>query len=105
MASEITNVEHYYIPRPDIEYYLVIGGHIPEVGLMLSFRRVGQKRVRHYGRKVIKCPHCSEKLTEADADTKVDVHHKPTRLSVSCQFHMMCTNCKNKVGISIVHSV
>jgi hypothetical protein len=105
MANIITNVERYSVPRPDIDYYLVIGGHIPEVGLMLSFRRIGQRRVQRYGRKIVKCPHCSEMLTETDIDTKVEVYHKPALLSSSCQFHMQCINCKNTVGLSIVHSV
>lgn len=104
MASVVTDVAWYNIPKPEIEYYLVIGGHIPEVGLMLSFRRVGRRKLQRQGRKIVKCPHCSETLTETDIDTKVDIYHRPVSLATACHFHMKCGSCNKEVGLSIIHS-
>ena len=103
MASIITDIERYRVPKVEIDYYMVIGGAIPELGTMLSFRRIAQQHTRKLGRKIIRCPHCKEKLTETGANTKVEIFHKPISLAVSCQFHMKCNYCKKEIGLSIVH--
>jgi len=105
VANTIISVDRYNIPKDGIEYYFVLDDTIPEVGLQLSFRRSGQRRTRPVGVKEIKCPHCSVKLTETAIDTKITIHHKPTRLTEACQFHMKCSACKNSVGITIIYNL
>lgn len=87
----------------NVEYYYVIYGAIPEAGQHISYRRIG-RRVQQYKRKLVKCPYCSERLTDADADTKIELYHQPALMSGPCQLYLVCTNCKHEIGISIIYS-
>jgi len=82
------------------EYYFIIYGTIPESGPMLSCRRIG--RVRQYGRKLIKCPYCAVKITDTEANTKVELFPQSTARPIQCQFHLRCPSCKREVGVNIV---
>jgi len=84
----------------DVKYYLLIRGTIPEVGPMVAFRRSG--RTRSQGRKLIKCPYCTARITSTELETKVEMFAiAPTSL-VDCQFTMTCYNCKNDVGMNFI---
>jgi len=84
----------------DIKYYLTIYGRIPESGLMVSFRRVGKQR--SYGRKIVKCPYCTSRLTDTDTDTKIDVLTVSESQPVDYNLLLNCNNCNRDVGVNII---
>jgi len=86
-------------------YYYVIHGAIPESGPMLSCRRSAGTRMRQYGRKLIKCPHCAARITDTEADTKVELFAQPSTKPVPCQFQLKCPHCKREVGVNIIISL
>jgi len=89
--------------KDNVEYYYLIYGEIPETGPVLSCRRLGRtQQTRQYKRKQVKCPHCGEKLTFTDADTKVELFNKPYLLPTPCQLYLECQKCKNETGVSVV---
>ena len=88
----------------NVEYYYVIYGAIPEVGEQISCRRIS-RRVQQYKRKLVKCPHCSERLTDTDVDTRIELYHQPSMLSDPCQLYLVCPNCKHEIGISVIYSL
>ena len=55
----------------------------------------------HHERKILKCPSCSNRLTDMSIDTKVELYQHPARLKVNCQFIMRCMACQCEVGINI----
>jgi len=87
------------------EYQLIIYGEIPEVGQLVSCRRIAPPPKR--GRKLVKCPYsgCDGRLTETDSDTKVEVHRKSDSRILPSQFHLTCQVCKREVGIRIICSI
>ena len=84
----------------DAQYYLKIYGRIPESGLMVSFRRVS--RVRSYGRKIVKCPYCSCKITDTDSNTKVEVVSSALYDPVEYTLYLTCNSCTRDVGVKII---
>ena len=85
------------------DYFYIIYGAIPETEPVVSFRRSG--RVRSYGRKLIKCPHCKTRITDTEADTRVELFVISPNNPVQCQFHLTCCNCKRDVGVNIIIQV
>ena len=82
------------------QYYLTIYGTIPESGPMVSFRRVG--RVRSYGRKIVKCPYCSCKITDTDSNTKVEVISATVYDPIEYTLYLSCNSCNRDVGVKII---
>jgi len=82
-----------------VKYFYVIHGTIPELMPRVAYRRVG--REVQYERKIIKCPHCSKRLTDTSLQTRVELYKHPERVRVNCQFYMRCFHCRNEVGINV----
>jgi len=80
-------------------YFYVIHGTIPELMPSVAYRRVGKAQERE--RKVLKCPHCERKLTETDAETRVELYQHPVHVQVDCKFYLRCFYCGSEVGIKI----
>ena len=83
----------------NLTYYYVIHGTIPELMPDVTYRRVGPEE--QHNRKIVKCPFCTSRLTDADTDTRVELYGHTNRVIVKCQFYMRCCVCHNEVGINI----
>ena len=87
-------------------YYYVFYGDVPSILMaQVACRRVGRQNshVLH-GRKVIRCPYCTEVFTDVDRNTKVELFRYPARKHIQCQTYPVCQNCGNEVGMIIVAS-
>ena len=82
------------------QYYLTIYGTIPESGPMVAFRRAG--RTRSYGRKLVKCPYCSNKITDTNSNTKVEVVTASVHTPVKYTLYLSCNSCNRDVGVKII---
>jgi len=82
-----------------MQYFYVIHGVIPELRPIMAYRRVG--REARCNRKTLKCPHCGKRLSDTDADTRVELYQHPVRVRVQCQFYMKCFYCACEVGINL----
>lgn len=84
------------------EYLLIINGVIPEALPLVAYRRT--ERNGRERRKIIKCPHCREALTDVDRNTTVQIFRrkKVRQKNLSPyphQIFMKCDSCKNEIGI------
>ena len=99
--QEIFNTEiENATPINKEDFFLLIHGAIPESGLILSCRRVGKAR-RVQGRKIIRCPHCGARITDTEANTKVELFPQPKTNPTPCQFQLKCRKCNREVGVNI----
>ena len=106
MSDNIIIREHYYGVDMDILYHFVVYGIIPEIGPLVSFRRIGGSRkniTNTTTRKLLKCPHCSARLTDIEVDTKVVVFKQSKTKPVKSQFYMKCAVCKKESGVTVVN--
>ncbi|GHU95704.1 hypothetical protein FACS1894208_08990 [Clostridia bacterium] len=83
----------------DVRYFYVVHGVIPELMPNVAYRRV--KGALERERKTLKCPHCEKKLTDTDAETRVELYQHPVRVAAHCQFYLKCFHCGSEVGINI----
>jgi DNA-directed RNA polymerase subunit RPC12/RpoP len=88
-------------PVKEFGYFYVVHGVIPEVTPGVAYRRVGKEPEPEKERKVLKCPHCKLRLTDTDAQTRVELYQHPIRVRVPCQFYLKCFHCGSEVGINI----
>ena len=93
-------------PTETEKYYFVFYGHAPSIMMArVAYRRVkGSQptpRLRHE-RKLIRCPHCAEPLTDIDIDAKVELHRYPAEKHIRCQVYPVCQKCKNEIGMILV---
>jgi len=79
------------------QYFYVVYGDVPELMPTLAFRREG--KALQYTRKILKCPHCSGRLTDVDVSTKTELYRSPVKLKISCHVYRKCDHCHNEVGI------
>jgi len=82
------------------EYLYVVEGIIPEFLVSTACRRTGKPE--RVVRKQIKCPYCSECLTDVDKEAKVSLYRKSNNKPIKAfpgQFIKMCFSCKGEVGI------
>jgi hypothetical protein len=100
---EMTNIKLEDIkadPRlQTLTYFYVIHGTIPEIMPDVACRLVGTKE--QYQRKILKCPYCYSRLTDADKDTRVELYAHTHRITVKCQLYLKCDICHNEVGINV----
>ena len=85
------------------EYLYVITGVIPEVMPFVVYRREGKSELA--GRKLLKCPHCTEYLTDVDRNSRVRLYRKPKNKPIKAvpgQYIKKCSVCKNEVGIVMI---
>jgi hypothetical protein len=82
-----------------LTYFYVIHGTIPEIEASVAFRRVGT--AEQHSRKILKCPFCASRLSDMDADTRVELYGHAKRVSVKCQFYIRCDCCRKEVGINL----
>jgi len=82
-----------------IEYIYVINEIIPECMPNVAFRRVGGTCREKEKLKIIKCPHCGERLTDVKVSVKVELYRNPNRAKMQCHGYLKCANCKDVVGI------
>ena len=84
----------------EFEYLYVLNGVIPEVMPPLAYRRVGKAELA--GRKLIRCPHCTEYMTSIDRNARVRLYQKPKngrQRDIPGLIDLQCPSCKNDVGI------
>lgn len=96
--------EYLSIPVEDVLFHMEIRGQVYGIAPQVSFRRVKpQQYESKQCRKQVKCPHCSARLADADADAKVKILTNPHLYSGLSQFYHKCNSCGNEIGVSIVH--
>jgi len=86
------------------EFLLIINGVIPEAMPLVAYRRTERSGLER--RKIIKCPHCRETLTDVDRDTSVQIFRRKRLRQKNLspypsQIFMKCDSCKNEIGIII----
>ena len=88
-------------PSNDERYFFVFHGDVPSIFMAgVACRRTGNKGAReHCDRKIIKCPYCTEVLTDVDKDTKVELYRYPARKQIRCHAYPVCHSCGNEVGM------
>ena len=86
--------------KQEVRFFYIIHGTIPEITPNVAFRRVD--KAEQYARKLLKCPYCERRLSDMDADTRVELYRHPVHVHVHCQFYMKCAYCNSEVGINIV---
>ena len=91
------------LQETNVKYFFVFHGYAPGVLMArVAYRRVGWQDNRALAaRKIINCPFCSKPLTDVDRNTKVELHHNPTRKQIRCHAYPVCHNCGNEVGMII----
>jgi hypothetical protein len=87
-------------PERDVDFVYVIYGVFPDLSPKVSFRRT--VAAAQNTRKVIKCPHCSGRLTDVDVSTRVELYRRSEKRNVACQIYRKCGHCHKEVGINIV---
>ena len=80
-----------------IEYLYVVYGVVREAMPSVAYRRSGRQEFSEL--KMIKCPHCGERLTDVSRDVKVELFRLPSRKEIVYHFIKKCTRCKEVVGI------
>ena len=83
----------------NLTYLYVIHGTIPELMPSVAYRRVGP--AEQYKRKIVKCPFCTSRITDADADTKVELYGHTNRVTVKCQIYLRCNVCHHEIGMIV----
>ena len=87
------------------KYVFVFYGSAPSIMMArVAYRRVkgSQPQRPRHERKLIRCPHCAEPLTDIDKDAKVELHRYPAKTQTRCQLYPVCQKCKNEVGMILV---
>jgi hypothetical protein len=87
-------------PENYVDFVYVIYGVFPDLSPKVSFRLTGA--AAQNTRKVIKCPHCSGRLTDVDVSTRVELYRRSEKRNVACQIYRKCGHCHKEVGINIV---
>ena len=81
------------------KYFYVIHGTIPELEPKLAYK--GRSNEHQWNRKMLKCPYCNNRLSDTNADTRVELYKHPAHVTVTCQFYLKCTFCRSEIGINI----
>jgi ribosomal protein S14 len=92
--------ENVTISKECEEYFYVVDGIVCEFMTSTACRRAGKPE--RVVRKQIKCPYCTESLTEVDKNTQVSLYRKSNNNPIKAfpgQFIKMCNSCKREVGI------
>jgi hypothetical protein len=83
----------------NLTYFYVVHGVIPEIMPNVAYRRVGAEELHR--RKILKCPFCSARLSDMDADTRVELYGHAKRVEIKCQFYIRCAYCHREVGVNV----
>jgi hypothetical protein len=67
-------------------------------------KQTNQRRRELAGRKLIKCPFCTELLMDVDRHTKVELFRLPIRKHKLISYEKLkhCDHCKGKVGYNLI---
>ena len=65
----------------------------------VAYRRVKQSCVCNERVKIIKCPHCRERLADVPISTTVRLYQNPNKVNRPCHSYMRCLHCKSTVGL------
>jgi len=85
--------------RKDDLCAIIVYGIVPEFMPHIAFRR--EKHYKTAGKKVIKCPYCSETFTVVEATAKLELICYPQKKQTKVKWHksMPCGKCRKVVGI------
>jgi hypothetical protein len=104
MENNVIIRQHLYGVDTDVEYSFTIYGEIPELGPVVSFRRTKARREIISGepeRKEIKCPYCTNRLTDVRFDVKVEMKKRIKAQPLFAEMFMKCDVCKNESGLNL----
>jgi hypothetical protein len=83
----------------NLTFFYVIHGTIPEIEPMVAYRRA--KTAGRQNRKTLKCPVCSNRLSDMDENTKVELYCHSHQVQVQCAFYIKCFHCNKEIGIKL----
>jgi hypothetical protein len=64
-------------------------------------RRVRKPCLCNERLKLIKCPHCKERLTDVPLSTKVELYKNPYKAKNPCHSYATCRSCKSVIGMML----
>jgi hypothetical protein len=83
-----------------VEFIIWVDDLIPELICRGgAYRKAKQSCLCNERVKIVKCPHCRERLADVPISTKVELYQNPQKINKPCHSYMRCTHCKNTVGL------